>query len=379
MIIRCLVKNFKSIISLFVFLGLCFFVVSCKTAAQIIKFKTDVKLTQLNVSHVMNVDSAIFSVYDISHGNAYSVSRDRSSINVFNLTTEVGTDYRLVGEGPGKIRDIHTVYGVDGTKFIVHDKMGVYMYNFKNNKFSFSCEELYKSANVGRMPSGFSVSSTKAIVPSLNPHIPMNENFYYENPEIFFFSEVDLKTCTVYNGGSLVENSPYNSKNLTIRQRARVEKMAGNRFLLYFQYDKNLQIIDIDNFEVLDNYMLATEFKELVSASDRSLQEMTRLAQLNPAYISIKITEDSRYVITQYLDGSDEYKKSTDYLDGLPDRPRRFFEVYDLNTKKRVGKRISGKFEDVNLVKAISLNEVYLSTNFHEESEGTFIFKASFE
>ncbi len=335
---------------------------------------------EITIDTFYKISDQVYTIYDFNFDRIYGVSKDRSKVIVYDVQLAKEKTFHLAGEGPDKTGDIHIVYAFDEDKFVVHDIRSAYLYNAANEKFSFSCSNLFTDINVGTLSAGFRKANYKVILPAISPRIPQDDEKYYKNPDVFFFTDLDLKTCKVNPFFvSVDEKSVYHEYYFPIRQRGLIEPLGDDKVLLYFQFDKIVQIVDLNSQEVIDRIALKPNFRELQSAKDRSLQEMARIAQLNPAYIRMKVTKDSKYLITQYIKGQSTYAGTMDFLDGRYERQKRWIEIYDLENHVKIFETdLAISENEFFLIEATTKNAFYFYTNSHEGEEGTFLFKCSY-
>lgn len=360
-----------------VFISMCNCGVSNKDARHLFAKDNEETSFVFEVSRIVKITPELGSIRDYTGGAFFGVSSDKSSVWIYEEGSDPLVVLDLEGEGPGKIGAIHNVFGLDNQKFIVFDIKGAHLYN-REGKVSLECSDLYQEINVGTIASGFFRDRYSVLVPSLNPMVPLDFIDYYKREDIFFASKVNLKTCDVITFGNVPMSSVYKEKYFPVRQRGFVEPVGSDKILLFFQFDQIIQILDVNTFELIREVTLApSRFKEVVGSSDRSLQEMTRIAQINPAYIRMKVTADGNYLVTQYTEGAEDFKPTTDYLDGLDDRPDRWIEIYDLRTFEKIGSEISSFPDDAILISAPSLDSIFFYSNSQSGEEGTYLISTS--
>lgn len=335
------------------------------------------EFAKLNLMEITELDADFLRIQDMNFGKIFSTSKSREAIFVHSIEGERIARVDLVGEGPNKISDVHNVYGYSENQFVVHDIKGVYVYDFLAQKFSYKCNDIYYDVNVGTIPTGFKHSDRSLVFSTLNPSIPLSSEEYYENPEIFYFSRLNLKTCDSQSFGNVASNSIYKEKLLPVRERGYIERIGNDHIVLYFQFDKSIQIYNIEKFEKTNEISLSLPFNEVFSARDRSLQEVTRISQINPAIIRMKVTNDERFIVVQYLKGQDDYLPAQEYLDGSQNKPQRWIDVFDLKEKKKVASELKMPSNRSLLLEAPTLDSIYFSSNINDNKEGTFLTRYS--
>ena len=336
----------------------------------------------LNSVKTVKLTDEVGSIWDVVQDKLLGVSSDKSRVWIYDLTDSSFRELRIEGEGPGKTGDILKAYWKDSNSFVIHDIKGAYLYDLDGNLVR-KCEEVYGHMNVGTISSGFGYEEEKVIVSALNPSIPVKKQGYFQNPDIFFFAELDFSNCSVTIGGKDINLPTYSSRLLPVRYRGYIENLNDEQFFLFFQYEKNLWIYDKNSFNHIKTLSLnPNHFTEIIGATEWSLQEMTRLAQINPAYLRMKALYNGTVLITQYSESSSEYKPSLEYLDGDIIRPKRWLEVYTLDPNYEKVKEI--ELPETFAVNPIMFgtnnkNKVYLYANEHNGAEGTFIVTGTLE
>jgi hypothetical protein len=248
-----------------------------------------------------------------------------------------------------------------------------------DGKMSISCPDIFREINIGTLGIGFPDDGYDVFYPSLNPDIPMSTNNYYNLMDVFFVSKVNVQTCQVASGGKASENSVYRTLNLPVRGRGIIEPVGKDHILLYFQFDKEIQILNKNDFSIHKVLTLSpAEFRRVVPATDNSLQEKTRLAQLNPAYVRMKVTSDGKYLVTQYKSGLDDFSETQEFLNGESRKASRWIEVYDLETSEKLYEGTGNIPNSALLVQADDLESVFFGANDLDGDEGTYLISASY-
>lgn len=351
-----------------------------KNTTDVVKMSTKSSKDVLELKSVVidKITDEYGTIRDINFGSAYGVSRDKSTVWIYDIELNELSVNKLEGDGPSKIQSVLNVWAFDSDRFVVNDIRGLYLYN-KLGEMSFRCSDLYTAINVGGLSTGFRDNNYNVMVPALNANIPLEGMNYFNRDDIFFLAKVNLKSCRITVGGEIGVNSIYKKQDIQLRERGLIEKLGEDKLILFHQYDTNLQVLNKDDLSLIRSVRIDPRgFGEIKPARDRSLQEMSRIAQVNSSIIRVKATSDGRYIVVQHMIGKAEFEPTEQFLMGEQTLPERWIEIYDLDDYTKVYSNTGSLPDDAILVSAKNLNEVYFTSNTAGGNEGTYLVHAAY-
>jgi|AntRauTorckE5430_2_1112549.scaffolds.fasta_scaffold08870_2 hypothetical protein len=311
---------------------------------------------------------------DFRNGIGIGVSKDRKKVIVYEENDEKIRSYNIVGEGPGKTGEIYFTALLDDSRFVVFDVAYAYVYSIDGSLLS-KCGPFIDKINYDRYSNPVVISENEVFIPAISPYIEIVSNEYFYNPEVFFYAKINLDDCTVITGGNLDKTNIYRDEFFAVRMRPLIQKMNNDTILSLFPFNRSIELVESKKMKLVGSINLKPEnFGTLVTATGSYVEDQALVIQLNSAYRHILYSDDGQ-VLLQYKKGRDEAISSTELLnsvDGLKIGGDKFYEIYDLNQKRKVTSDIKDNIGYIPLA-FLNTDTLLFYSNTHDDQEGFFL------
>jgi hypothetical protein len=181
-----------------------------------VKYASVTNNISLSIDSTIKVTDEVGWVADYLDESYLIVTKDRRKILIYQ-----NNDLRSVtvsGEGPNTISSIHKAGFVTKNEFTVADISSIVTYSLEGiikNK----CKNISSKINLGMDLKMQGVYNNQIVLGCLNPLNEISSSNYFQNPDNFFLSKLNIEACEVTPVGKINYNSVYKDKHLPIRYR----------------------------------------------------------------------------------------------------------------------------------------------------------------
>lgn len=331
--------------------------------------------------YVIEIDSTRFVSEDISYFSTIhettiaGVSKDGAKIVIYDFKIDSLRELDLMGEGPGKTDRIFDVSILRENVIFVMDQINAYVYDFDGTLIS-KCGPLANKVNYGRSVHAIPISGDKVAFAAINPMVEVENVNYFNNEDNFQYATLNINSCELKYGGILGQDNLYRENFYAVRMRPILTRLNNEFLISLMPFNDKLEFINASNFELENSVRLISEnFDADYFANVNSLEEQSKIIQLNSSYRHLLASDDGEKLLVQYKRGTEDYISPEDLMGsskGTKIGANKYFELYSLKNKQKMGNDILAPSNLIPLYYQSDHLLLFYST-IHDEKEGLYL------